>query len=112
MNTILLPSGDQAGFSLSDSASVNMVSPEPSGLIVKMTNLPSLRWNAIFPFCPGNAAFAERSSTPVISASARGMRSKPRRNGERLMEFLITEFFVVIEQACDSRDWLSVRLQI
>src|SRR5215831_7067606 len=108
MNTILLPSGDQAGFSLSDSASVNMVSSEPSGLIVKMTNLLSLRWNAIFPFCPGNAAFADRSSTPPISASAREVRNMPYRNDERLMELVITEFFVFIKQAFRSSDRLRL----
>src|SRR5207253_1520321 len=89
VNTILLPSADQAGKLLLDSVLVNMVSPEPSGLIVKMAHLPSLnRRNAIFPFCPGKAAFVERSSTPPISASARRMRRNPSRKGERFIKFL------------------------
>jgi len=97
VNTILLPSADQAGKLLLDSVLVNMVSPEPSGLIVKMAHLPSLnRRNAIFPFCPGKAAFVERSSTPPISASARRMRSKPQRKGERFSEFVGREVFVLI----------------
>src|SRR5262249_12926169 len=99
MNTILLPSADQAAKLLLDSVLVNMVSPEPSGLIVKMAHLPALnRRNAIFPFCPGNAAFVERSSTPPISTSAREVRNRPRRNGERFIEFLVSEVLVFIKQ--------------
>src|SRR5947208_16807398 len=73
---------------------------------------PSNLYTAIFPFCPGNAAFVERASTPPISASAREVRSKPRRNRERLMEFVITDVFVFIKQAFRSPDRLSVLLQV
>ena len=40
------------------------------------------------------------------------MRKKARRNGDRLIKFVVVEVFVFIKQPFRSPDWLIARLQV
>src|SRR5207244_5176591 len=76
LNAIREPSGDQAGSKLSCVKSVELVSfvsPEPSAFITQMSALPmTLCTNAIFPFLPGNAAWAGAASKSSANAIVAG----------------------------------------